>query len=115
MTNSMSRRNLVNEEIFRKWHGLSVNRDMGTFDSLLADNFIFLSAAGDGSISECAFKMPILGIQVTFICHFDLKRTTEAEDAFLKIFATRPTANPSETSSISKSRLGVSDHSSVTS
>ena len=44
--------NSVNEEIVRKWYAAWENKDLGTFNALLADNFTFSSAAGDDHISK---------------------------------------------------------------
>ena len=77
--------NSTNEEIIRKWYGAWKNKDLGTFDALLADNFTFTSAAGDNHISKSAFKTQCWDTQVNFIGDFDLERiTTGAEDAFVK-------------------------------
>ena len=77
--------NLTNEEIVRKWYAAWENKDLGTFNSLLADNFTFSSAAGDDHISKSTFKTQCWDTQVDFIGHFDLERiTTGADDAFVK-------------------------------
>jgi ketosteroid isomerase-like protein len=77
--------NLTNEKIIRKWYAAWGNKDLGTFNSLLADNFTFTSAAGDDHISKSAFKTQCWDTQINFIGHFDLERiTTGAEDAFVK-------------------------------
>jgi ketosteroid isomerase-like protein len=77
--------NLTNEEIVRKWYAAWGNKDLATFDNLLADNFTFSSAAGDDHISKSTFKTQCWDTQVDFIGHFDLERiTTGAEDAFVK-------------------------------
>ena len=76
---------LTNEEIIHKWYGAWERKDLGTFDSLLADNFTFTSAAGDDHISKSRFKTQCWDSQVDFIDHIDLERiTTGAEDAFVK-------------------------------
>ena len=76
---------LKNEEIIRKWYAAWENKDLGTFDTLLADNFTFSSAAGDDHISKSTFKTQCWDTQVDFIEHFDLERiTTGADDAFVK-------------------------------
>src|SRR5271163_4473254 len=76
---------LTNEEIIRKWYAAWGKKDLGTFDTLLADNFTFTSAAGDDHISKSAFKTQCWDTQVDFIEHFDLERiTTGADDAFVK-------------------------------
>lgn len=113
MTRTMSRRNLVakgacavvgamtlpgsakagasgaqsfmSEEIIRKWYGAWVAKDFGTFDSMLADNFTFSSAAGDDHISKSTFKTQCWDTQTNFISRFDLERvTTGQNDAFVK-------------------------------
>jgi ketosteroid isomerase-like protein len=80
-----SGQNLVNEEIVRKWYAAWENKDLGTFNALLADNFTFSSAAGDDHISKSTFKSQCWDTQVDFIGHFDLERiSTGADDAFVK-------------------------------
>jgi len=75
----------ANEEIVRKWYGAWENKDLGTFNALLADNFTFSSAAGDDHISKSTFKSKCWDTQVDFIGHFDLERiSTGADDAFVK-------------------------------
>ena len=77
--------NSTNEEIIRKWYAAWVNKDLGTFNMLLADNFTFSSAAGDDHISKSTFKTRCWDTQVEFIERVDLERiTTGAEDAFVK-------------------------------
>ena len=77
--------NLMNEEIVRKWYAAWENKDLGTFNVLLADNFTFTSAAGDDHISKTTFKSQCWDTQVDFIGHFDLERiSTGADDAFVK-------------------------------
>ena len=94
---------LTNEEIIRKWYAAWEKKDLGTFDSMLADNFTFSSAAGDDHLSKSTFKAQCWDTQVDFIRHFDHERvTTGAEDAFVKYLCTLPrTANRSGTWSIS--------------
>ena len=76
---------LGNEEIVRKWYGAWENKDLATFNALLADNFTFSSAAGDDHISKSTFKSQCWDTQVDFIEHFDLERiSTSADDAFVK-------------------------------
>jgi ketosteroid isomerase-like protein len=76
---------LTNEEIVRKWYAAWEKKDLGTFNSLLADNFTFTSAAGDDHISKSAFKTQCWDTQVNFIGHFDLERiATGGDDAFVK-------------------------------
>jgi len=77
--------NLTNEVIIRKWYAAWENKDLSTFDTLLADNFTFTSAAGDDHISKSTFKAQCWDTQVDFIGHFDLERIINgAEDAFVK-------------------------------
>ena len=53
---AMEEQSLTNEEIIRKWYAAWEKKDLGTFDSMLADNFTFSSAAGDDHISKSTFK-----------------------------------------------------------
>src|ERR1700751_2836080 len=53
--------NLTNEEIIREWYAAWEKKDLGTFDSMLGDNFTFSSAAGDDHISKSTFKAQMLG------------------------------------------------------
>ena len=77
--------NLVNEKIVRQWYAAWENKDLGTFNAMLADNFTFTSAAGDDHISKSTFKSQCWDKQVDFIGHFDLERiSTGADDAFVK-------------------------------
>jgi ketosteroid isomerase-like protein len=77
--------NLTNEEIIRKWYAAWEKKDLSTFDSMLADNFTFSSAAGDDHISKSTFKTKCWDTQSGFIEHFDLERiTTGPDDAFVK-------------------------------
>jgi ketosteroid isomerase-like protein len=77
--------NSANEEIIRKWYAAWENKDLGTFDALLTDNFTFTSAAGDDHISKTTFKTQCWDTQVDFIKHFDLERvSTGVEDAIVK-------------------------------
>jgi ketosteroid isomerase-like protein len=77
--------NSANEEIVRKWYAAWENKDLDTFNALLADNFTFSSAAGDDHISKGTFKSQCWDTQVNFIQHFDLERvSTGPDDAFVK-------------------------------
>ena len=77
--------NSANEEIVRKWYAAWENKDFGTFNALMADNFTFSSAAGDDHISRSTFKSKCWDTQAGFIEHFDLERiSTGADDAFVK-------------------------------
>ena len=77
--------NLANEELIRKWYAAWKNKDLNTFNLLLADNFTFSSAAGDDHISKSTFKTQCWDTQINFIKDFDLERvTTGADDAFVK-------------------------------
>lgn len=78
-------RNSANEELIRKWYGAWVDKDLATFNSLLADDFTFSSAAGDDHISKSTFKTQCWDTQINFIGAFDLERvSTGADDAFVK-------------------------------
>jgi ketosteroid isomerase-like protein len=82
---AMRGQNLVNEEIIRKWYAAWDNKDLATFNAMLAENFTFSSAAGDDHISKSAFKTQCWDTQIDFIQHFDLERiSTGADDAFVK-------------------------------
>jgi ketosteroid isomerase-like protein len=84
-SSAMGGQNSTNEEIIRKWYAAWVNKDLGTFNMLLADNFTFSSAAGDDHISKSTFKTRCWDTQVEFIEHVDLERViTGAGDAFVK-------------------------------
>ena len=75
----------ANEEIVRKWYAAWEQKDLDTFNALLADDFTFTSAAGDDHISKSTFKTRCWDTQINFIGHFDLERlTTGANDAFVK-------------------------------
>ena len=77
--------NAANERLIRKWYAAWENKDLGTFNMLLADNFTFSSAAGDDHISKSTFKTRCWDSQVEFIDHIDLERVTTGEnDAFVK-------------------------------
>jgi len=77
--------NSVNEEIVRKWYAAWENKDLATFNALLADNFTFSSAAGDDHMSKSNFKTRCWDTQVDFIQHFDLERISAGpDDAFVK-------------------------------
>jgi ketosteroid isomerase-like protein len=77
--------NSANEELVRKWYAAWENKDLSTFNNLLADNFAFSSAAGDDHLSKSTFKSQCWDTQVGFIEHFDLERiSTGDDDAFVK-------------------------------
>ena len=77
--------NSANEELVRKWYAAWENKDFGTFNTLLADDFTFSSAAGDDHINKSKFKSQCWDTQVNFIGHFDLEQiSTGADDAFVK-------------------------------
>ncbi len=77
--------NLMSEELIRKWYTAWKDKDFGTFNSMLADNFTFSSAAGDDHISKSTFKTQCWDTQINFIKDFDLERvTTGPNDAFVK-------------------------------
>jgi len=82
---ALTAENSDNEEIVRKWYAAWENKDFGTFNALMADNFTFSSAAGDDHISRSTFKTKCWDTQADFIGHFDLERiSTGADDAFVK-------------------------------
>ncbi|MBV8051177.1 MAG: nuclear transport factor 2 family protein [Acidobacteriaceae bacterium] len=82
---TLGRQNSTNEEVIRQWYAAWENKDLSTFNKLLADNFTFSSAAGDDHISKSTFKTQCWDTQVDFIAHIDLERiTTGADDAFVK-------------------------------
>lgn len=84
-TASAGEQNLTNEEIIRKWYAAWENKNLDTFNMLLADNFTFSSAAGDDHINKSSFKTQCWDTQVNFIGHFDLERiATGTDDAFVK-------------------------------
>jgi ketosteroid isomerase-like protein len=81
----LEEQNLTNEDIVRKWYGAWEEKNLGTFNTLLADDFTFTSAAGDDHISKSTFKKQCWDSQVDFIGTFDLERmTTGPDDAFVK-------------------------------
>jgi ketosteroid isomerase-like protein len=83
--NASGEQNSANEEIVRRWYAAWENKDLATFNELLADDFTFSSAAGDDHISKSTFKTRCWDTQVGFIKHFDLERvSTGADDAFVK-------------------------------
>ena len=84
-SSALGGQNSKNEEIIRKWYAAWVNKDLGTFNMLLADNFTFSSAAGDDHISKSTFKTRCWDTQVELIERVDLERITTGEkDAFVK-------------------------------
>jgi ketosteroid isomerase-like protein len=83
--NASGEQNSANEEIVRRWYAAWENKDLATFNELLADDFTFSSAAGDDHISKSTFKTRCWDTQVGFIKHFDLERvSTGPDDAFVK-------------------------------
>jgi ketosteroid isomerase-like protein len=83
--NASREENVANEEIIRRWYAAWENKDLATFNELLADDFTFSSAAGDDHISKSTFKTRCWDTQVDFIKHFDLERvSTGTDDAFVK-------------------------------
>jgi ketosteroid isomerase-like protein len=77
--------NSANEELVRQWYAAWKNKDLGTFNMLLADDFTFSSAAGDDHISKSTFKTQCWDTQINFIKDFDLERiSTSTDDAFVK-------------------------------
>jgi len=78
-------KNLMSEELIRKWYTVWKDKDFATFNNMLADNFTFSSAAGDDHISKSTFKTQCWDTQINFIKDFDLERvTTGPNDAFVK-------------------------------
>jgi len=85
MAGTVGGQEAANEEIIRKWYAAWEQKDLSTFNTLLADNFTFSSAAGDDHISKSTFKSQCWDTQVNFIAHFDLEQiTARADDAFVK-------------------------------
>jgi len=83
--NASGEQHSVNEDIVRRWYAAWENKDLATFNELLADDFTFSSAAGDDHISKSTFKTRCWDTQVDFIKHFDLERVSAgADDAFVK-------------------------------
>ena len=83
--NASGEENQANVDIVRRWYAAWENKDLATFNELLADDFTFSSAAGDDHISKSTFKTRCWDTQVDFIKHFDLERvSTGADDAFVK-------------------------------
>jgi ketosteroid isomerase-like protein len=77
--------NSANEELIHKWYSAWKNKDLDTFNLLLADDFTFSSAAGDDHISKSTFKKQCWDTQINFIKDFNLERvSTSADDAFVK-------------------------------
>jgi len=75
----------VKEEIVRKYYAAWENKDLDSFNAVLADNFTFSSAAGDDHINKSTFKSQCWDNQVDFIGHFDLEQISTDEDyAFVK-------------------------------
>src|SRR5215469_17332332 len=72
--------NSANEELVRKWYAAWENKDFGTFNTLLADDFTFSSAAGDDHINKSKFKSQCWDTQVNFIGHFDLEQISTGAD-----------------------------------
>ena len=60
-------KNLTNGEIIRKWYAAWEKKDLGMFDSLLADNFTFTCAAGDYLISRSSLITQCWVTQVDYI------------------------------------------------
>jgi len=56
INNSVTGQNAANDEIVRKYYAAWENKDLDSFNALLADNFTFSSAAGDDHISKSTFK-----------------------------------------------------------
>jgi ketosteroid isomerase-like protein len=71
----------ANEATVRKYYKLWETKDWGPFDSLLADNFTFTSAAGDDHISKSDFKSRCWDTQKDHIKRFDLLQLFGSGDA----------------------------------
>jgi SnoaL-like protein len=61
------------EATIRKYYAAWEQKDWSPFDSLLAEDFTFTSAAGDDHLNKSVFKTKCWGSQAQFIDHFDLK------------------------------------------
>jgi ketosteroid isomerase-like protein len=73
------------EELARMYYKAWEKNDWGPFDSLLADNFTFTSAADDDHISKSAFKKGCWDTQIDFIQRFDVERVFGNDgEAFVK-------------------------------
>jgi ketosteroid isomerase-like protein len=73
------------EQLIRKWYAAWEQKDWGPVDALLADNFVFSSAAGDDHISKSVFKTRCWETQINFIQRFELQRVIgDGNDAFVK-------------------------------
>jgi ketosteroid isomerase-like protein len=73
------------EEAARMYYKAWEKNDWGPFDSLLADNFTFTSAAGDDHMSKSAFKKGCWDTQIDFIQRFDVERVFGNDtEAFVK-------------------------------
>ena len=70
-----------NEATVRKYYKLWETKDWRPFDNLLANNFIFTSAAGDDHISKSDFKMHCWDTQKDYIKRFDLLQLFGSGDA----------------------------------
>jgi ketosteroid isomerase-like protein len=70
----------MNEQLIRKWYAAWENKDLDTFNSLLADNFTFSSPAGDDHISKSTFKTKCWDTQAPLISSWDLERIATSED-----------------------------------
>ncbi|MGB9032138.1 MAG: nuclear transport factor 2 family protein [Acidobacteriaceae bacterium] len=85
MASASRGQNSANEDLVRRWYGAWGNKDLDTFNALLADDFTFSSAAGDDHISKSRFKTQCWDTQVDLIGHFELERiSTGPDDAFVK-------------------------------
>ena len=73
-----------NEGVIRKYYAAWEKKDWRPIDILLANNFIFTSAAGDDHISKSAFKAKCWESQIDFIERFDLQRVFgDGNEAFV--------------------------------
>ena len=61
------------QELIRNWYTAGKNKDWGTAESLMTDDFTFSSAAGDDHISKSAFKTQCWDTQIPLIDRFELE------------------------------------------
>lgn len=77
------------EETIRKYYAAWEEKDWHPFDTLLADNFTFTSAAGDDHIGKSAFKTKCWASQIDFIDRFELQRVFGSGDEALVMYLCR--------------------------
>jgi ketosteroid isomerase-like protein len=78
--------NASNEALVRRWYAAWGNKDLDTFNALLADNFTFTSPVpGDDHISKSTFKTRCWDTQIDFIGSFELEALSAGpDDAFVR-------------------------------